>query len=218
MFNKTLGYHRATFHPPPVAVYPRSLRAQTKKMTSPDRLKIRRNCIKTVDYSISIYVSMLHSNINAFTCSWYVSNTYHSPVNVHVTATYCIRSTPVYWSRLGRNRYRADTYLPSIYSRSEYLFPSRSVATNLVTSLKFQPIRCAVMLCIFGRARNGSVTTHFILFGSTAESRAKSGYIVVPESFGQNYKPASSNKERARKKPSFVPKVNLNDAIVFPRM
>ena len=33
---------------------------------------------------------MLHSYINAFTRSGYVAYTYHSPVNVHVTATYCI--------------------------------------------------------------------------------------------------------------------------------
>ena len=57
---------------------------------------------------------MLHSYINAFTCSVYISSTYHSPVNVQVTATYCIRSTPIYRSRLGRNRYGTNTYLPSI--------------------------------------------------------------------------------------------------------
>ena len=40
-----------------------------KKRTSPDRLKIRRNCIKTSDFSISIYITMLQSYINAFTQS-----------------------------------------------------------------------------------------------------------------------------------------------------
>ena len=40
-----------------------------KKRTSPDRLKIRRNCIKTLDFSISIYIIMLHSYINAFICN-----------------------------------------------------------------------------------------------------------------------------------------------------
>ena len=78
-----------------VAVYPRSLRAWRKKRTSLDRLKIRRNCIKTLDFSISVYITMLQSYVNAFRFAWYVSNTYHSSVNVHVTATYCIRSTPV---------------------------------------------------------------------------------------------------------------------------
>ena len=95
-----------------VAVYPRSLRAKRMERTSPDRLNISGNCIKTIDYSISIYILMLYSYIIAFTCSWYLSNVYQSPVNVHVIVTYwyCIRSTPVYWSRLGWNRYGANTY------------------------------------------------------------------------------------------------------------
>ena len=87
--------------------------------------------------------------------SWYVSKTYQSPVNVHVTATYCVRSTPVYWSRLGRNSYGTDTYLHSSYSRSEYLFRTRALATNLVTTLKIQPIRCPKVLCHFEQAPNG---------------------------------------------------------------
>ena len=142
-----------------VAVYSRSLRAKRKKRTSPDRLKIRRDCIKTLDFSISIYIIMLHLFINAFKCSWYVSNTYHSPLIVHVSATYCIRSTPVYWSRLGRSCYGTDMYLPSCYSRCECLFRTHSVATDLVTSPEIQPIRCAFMLNHSGRTRNCSVTT-----------------------------------------------------------
>ena len=165
---------------------------------------------------------MLHSFINnAFTCSWYVSNTYHSPVTpvkVHVTATYCIRSTPVYWSRLGQNFYGTDTYLPRSYSKSEYLFRTRSVATDLVTSLEFQPIRCAIKLCHFGQTRNGYVATQFILLSSTTASSATSGYVVVTEHFGQNEEPAGSNEERTRKKPSFVLKVDLIDAIVISSM
>ena len=39
--------------------------------------------------------------------------------------------------------------------RSEYLFRRRSVATNLVTSLKLQPILCAIVLCHFGQTQNG---------------------------------------------------------------
>ena len=39
---------------------------------------------------------MLHSYFNAFTCSGYVSYTYYSAVFVHVIATCCIRSIPVY--------------------------------------------------------------------------------------------------------------------------
>ena len=161
---------------------------------------------------------MVQSYINAFICSWYVSNTFHSPVNVHVTSTYCIRSTPVYWSILGRNRYGTNTYLPGSYSRSEYLFRTRSVATDLVTSLEVQPIRCAIILCHFGRTRNGYVTDYFLLLNSTAASTVTSGYVVVPERFVQMEEPAGSNEERTRKKPSFVPKGDLIHAIVFPIM
>ena len=89
------------------------------------------------------------------------------------------------------------------------------VATNLVTSLEFQPIRRATMLCHFGRTRNGYLATRFILLSSTAESSATSCYVVVPERFGQSGARASGNVERTRKKPSFVPfpAVNLTDAI-----
>ena len=96
------------------------------------------------------------------------------------------------------------------------MFRTRSVATNLVTSLEIQPIHCAIILCHYGRTRNGYVATYFILLSSTAVSSATSGYVVVPEHFGQNEEPAASNEERTRKRPSFVPKVDLNDAIVFP--
>ena len=43
--------------------------------------------------------------------------------------------------------------------KSEYLFRTRSVATDLVTSLEIQPIRSAFMLCQFGQTRNGYVAT-----------------------------------------------------------
>ena len=72
------------------------------------------------------------------------------------------------------------------------------------------------MLCHFGQTRNDYVATYFILFSSTAVSSATSGYVVVLEHFGQNEEPACSNEERTRKKPSFVPKVDPIDAIVFP--
>ena len=110
---------------------------------------------KRLDFSISVYIILLHSYIKAFICSWYLSNTYHSPANVHVNATYCIRSTPVYWSTLRRNCHETDTYLPSSYSRIEYLSRTLSFVTDLVTSLKIEPIRRAMMLCHFGQTRNG---------------------------------------------------------------
>ena len=45
----------------------------------------------------------------------------------------------VYWSRLGRNFYVTNTYLPSSYSKlgMNILLGTRSVATDLVMSQKF---------------------------------------------------------------------------------
>ena len=56
--------------------------------------------------------------------------------------------------------------------RSECLFRTCSVATNLVTSLEVNPIRCATMLCHFGQTQNGSVAIHLFLLGSIATSSA----------------------------------------------
>ena len=55
------------------------------------------------------------------------------------------------------------------------------------------------MLCQFGQTRNGYVATYFILLSSTAVSSATSGYVVVPERFGQNEEPVCSNDERTKK-------------------
>ena len=97
--------------------------------------------------------------------------------------------------------------------KSEYSFRMCSVVTNLVRSLEFERIRCATTLCHFGGIWNGYVAAHFILLSSTAESSAASGYVLVPERFDQNGKPASRNEERTSKKPSFFPAVDLFDAI-----
>ena len=74
------------------------------------------------------------------------------------------------------------------------------------------------MLCHFGQKRNGYEATYFFILSSTASSSATSGYVLVPEHFGQNEEPAGSNEERTKKKPSFNPKVDLIDAIVIPSM
>ena len=84
--------------------------------------------------------------------------------------------------------------------KCEYLFRMCSVVTNLVTSLEFKPIRCAFMLCHLGQTGNGYVVTRFRLLSSTAESGATSGYVVVPERFGQNEARAGRNVERTRRK------------------
>ena len=99
--------------------------------------------------------------------------------------------------------------------KKEYFFRTCSVASNLVTSLDFNPIRSATMLCLFQKTRSGSLATHFILISSTATSSAIGGYVVDPESFGQNEKAPSSNKERVGKSLVLIPKVDLPDAIIF---
>ena len=55
------------------------------------------------------------------------------------------------------------------------------------------------MLCHFGQTRNGYVATYLILLKSIAASSATSGYVVVPEHFGQIEEPVSSNEERTGK-------------------
>ena len=87
-----------------------------------------------------------------------------------------------------------------------------SVVTNLVTSLEFQPIRCATTLFHFGRTRNVYVATRIILLSSTAESSATGGYVVAPERSGQSEASAGRNVERATEKPSSFPTEHLIDA------
>ena len=73
-----------------------------------------------------------------------------------------------------------------------------SVVTNLVTSLEFQPIRCATTLFHFGRPRDVYVATRIILLSSTAEGSATSGYVAATEHSGQSEAWAGRNVERAR--------------------
>ena len=86
--------------------------------------------------------------------------------------------------------------------RGEYLFRTCSVATILVTSQEFNPIRCAIMLCHFGQTRSS-----YVAIPCTAASIARGNYVAIPEHFGQNEEPASRNEEYTRKKPNLVPKV-----------
>ena len=74
-----------------------------------------------------------------------------------------------------------------------------SVVTNLVTSLEFQPIRCATTLFHFGRTRDDYIATRTILLRSTAEGSATGGYVAATERSGQGEAWAGSNVERARK-------------------
>ena len=99
--------------------------------------------------------------------------------------------------------------------KSENLFRMCSVVTNMVTSLEFQPIRCATTLFQFGRTRNGYVATRITLLSSTAERSATSGYVVAPERSGQSEAWAGRNVERARNKPGLFPAVDLIDTVDF---
>ena len=110
------------------------------------------------------------------------------------------------------------TKIPAVDFKTEYWFRTCSVANQLVTSLECNPIRCATTLCHFGQTRSGYVAIRFIPRGSTAESSATSGYVVVPERFGQNEEPAGSNEERTGKKRSFVSKSGFNQCSTIPEM
>ena len=59
------------------------------------------------------------------------------------------------------------------------LLRTRYVATDLVTSQNFQPIRSAIRLRHFGQTRGVYVATRIILLSSTAEGSATSGYVVA---------------------------------------
>ena len=90
--------------------------------------------------------------------------------------------------------------------RRDHVYRTRSVASNLVTSLEFIAILYATILGHFEQTRNGSAATHFTLHGGAATSSATGDYRAILESFGRNEEPASSNKERTTKKPSLVPR------------
>ena len=96
--------------------------------------------------------------------------------------------------------------------KSECLFRMCSIVINLVTSLEYQPIRCATTLFHFGQTRNVYVATRIVFLSSTAESSATSGYVVATERSSQSESWASRNVEGAKKKPSFVPNKGLIDA------
>ena len=110
---------------------------------------------------------------------------------LHVVDTYQIRITPQYnfiqilrtlyvalpCTEQDRNVYVTNTYLPSSYSKlgMNILLRAQYVATDLVTSQNFQPIRCAFALFHFGRTRAVYVATRIILLSSTAEGSTTSG-------------------------------------------
>ena len=75
-----------------------------------------------------------------------------------------------------------------------------SIVTILVMTLEFQPIRCATMLCHFGRTRNGYIATPFIQLSGTADNSATSDYVVVPERSGQSEAWAGRKVERTKKR------------------
>ena len=66
------------------------------------------------------------------------------------------------------------------------LLRARYVATDLVTSQNFQPIRCAFALFYFGRTWDVYVATRIILLSRSAEGSATSGYVAATERSGQS--------------------------------
>ena len=65
------------------------------------------------------------------------------------------------------------------------MFRMCSVVTNLLTSVEFQPMRCATTLSRFGWTQDVYVATGIILLSSTAEGSATSGYVAATERSGQ---------------------------------
>ena len=63
-----------------------------------------------------------------------------------------------------------------------------------MTSLEFDPIRRATLLCHFDQNLNGSVATHFILLNSTATNNAKGDYVAAPQRLSQNEEPAGKKR------------------------
>ena len=94
--------------------------------------------------------------------------------------------------------------------KSEYLFRTCSVATDLVTSLEF--IQPAVQLCWVVLAKNGTVWQPFI----HSSKQHCDDYVAVPDRFGQNEEPASKNEERIRKKSSSIPERIIKQRTVKP--
>ena len=148
---------------------------------------------------------------------------------LQLTTTPSIRRTshdvytgPLHWSTLKTcsslfrltvlTSFNGLTIRTQLDFKSEYLFRICSVVTNLVTSIEFQPIRCATTLFHFGRTRNVYVATRISLLSGTAESSATSDYVVPPERCGQNDAWAGRNVQRAKKKPTLFPTVDLTDA------
>ena len=81
-----------------------------------------------------------------------------------------------------------------------------------MTSLEFQPIRCATTLFHFGRPRDVYVATRIILLSSTAEGSATSGYVATTEHSGQCEAWAGRNVERLGFTPSLFQTVVLINA------
>ena len=67
--------------------------------------------------------------------------------------------------------------------KNEYLIRMCFAATKLVTSLEFNPNRCATMQCLFGQKRNGSVAIHFSLRGTHPLVSSKGQSMTFPISF-----------------------------------
>ena len=96
--------------------------------------------------------------------------------------------------------------------KSENFFPKFSVTTNLVTSVKFNPIHCATIICHFGLTWKGSEANLFILLSRTVTNSAKGGYVVVLEHFAQNDELPRRKENDPRASLNLIPKSYLINA------
>ena len=79
-----------------------------------------------------------------------------------------------------------------------------------VTRISTNPLCCyAVSLWTDKERLHRMKPTRFILLSRTAESSATSGYVVVPERFGQSEARAGRNVERTKRKPNLIPSIEF---------
>ena len=97
--------------------------------------------------------------------------------------------------------------------KSEFLFCTCFLLTNLVTSLEYNPLRFATMLCHPRQTRSSYLAIPVLLRGITVTMSATGNYVAVPERFEQNEEPASRNEDPTKRKHIFVPESGFNQCI-----
>ena len=98
------------------------------------------------------------------------------------------------------------------------LFPTCSVATNLVTSLKFNPFRSATMLCHFDQTRSSYVANFFSFF-AVALRRALLQATTLPfrNALAKMRNQVLELRNGLGRSLVLFPKVDLTDALILPK-